>query len=137
MAEAGRPAEARGLVDELLVNAAGVPVALWGFPGAIAAERVGRTSELLAVLDASDETPWGVATRHYASGRYAEAADGLDAIGDAQTAAHVRLRAAEALAAVGSRVDADAELARAVAFFRSVRATRYLRRAEGLLAAAS
>jgi tetratricopeptide (TPR) repeat protein len=136
-ADADRPAEARGLVDELLANAAGVPVALWGFPGAIAAERVGRTSELLAVLDASDETPWGVATRHYAHGRYGEAADTLEAIGDLHMAAHARLRAAEALGAAGRKVEADAELARAVDFFRSVRATRYLRRAEGLLAAAS
>jgi hypothetical protein len=63
--------------------------------------------------------------------------DRLDAIGDMQTAAHVRLRAAEALAAAGRRADTDAELARARAFFERVRATRYLRRAEGLLAAAS
>ena len=48
-----------------------------------------------------------------------------------------RLRAAEGLAAAGRRAEADAQLQRALAFFRSVGATRYIREGEALLAASA
>ena len=51
--------------------------------------------------------------------------------------ATARLRAAKPLAAAGRRTDADEQLQAALAFFRSVGATRYVRDAEALLAAAS
>lgn len=50
-------------------------------------------------------------------------------------AAELRLRSAEALVAEGRRAEADVQLAEALAFFRSVGATRIVRRAEALLAA--
>jgi hypothetical protein len=50
-------------------------------------------------------------------------------------AALTRLRAAEALVAVGRRTEADEQLRQALAFFRSVGATRYTRAGEALLAA--
>jgi hypothetical protein len=49
----------------------------------------------------------------------------------------VRLQAAQRLVEAGRRAEADAYLQPALAFFRSVRATRYVREAEALLAAAS
>ena len=49
--------------------------------------------------------------------------------------AHARLAAAEALAADGRRADADEQIARALVFFRSVGATRYIREGEAILAA--
>jgi hypothetical protein len=49
--------------------------------------------------------------------------------------AFVRLLAAEQLAASGRRAEADEQLAPALAFFRRVGATRFLRRADALLAA--
>ena len=49
----------------------------------------------------------------------------------------MRLRAAESFAAQGKRREADEQLDRALTFFRSVGATRYVREGEALLAAAS
>jgi hypothetical protein len=45
-----------------------------------------------------------------------------------------RLRAAEALVAEGRRAEADEQLRPALAFYRSVRATRYVQEGEALLA---
>jgi hypothetical protein len=49
--------------------------------------------------------------------------------------AEVRLRAAESLVAQGRRAEGDVQLQLALAFYRSVRATRFIREAEALLAA--
>ena len=46
-----------------------------------------------------------------------------------------RLRAARALVDENRRAEADAQLHRALAFYRSVGATRYIREGEALLAA--
>jgi hypothetical protein len=47
----------------------------------------------------------------------------------------MRLCAAEQLVAEGRRAEADEQLAQALAFYRSVGATRHVREAEALLAA--
>ncbi len=47
----------------------------------------------------------------------------------------MRLRAAERLVADGRRAEADVQLQKALAFYRSVGATRYIREGEALLAA--
>jgi class 3 adenylate cyclase/tetratricopeptide (TPR) repeat protein len=57
--------------------------------------------------------------------------------GDVTDVAVVRLRAAQRLVKEGRRAEADAYLQPALAFFRSVGATRYVREGEALLAAAS
>ena len=49
----------------------------------------------------------------------------------------VRLRGAEALVQAGRRAEADAMLQQALAFYRSVGATRYIREAEALFAASA
>ena len=64
------------------------------------------------------------------------AAELLDEMGIAPYAALVRLKAAEELVATGRRAEADARLRRALEFWRSVGAERYIRRAEGLLSKA-
>jgi hypothetical protein len=51
--------------------------------------------------------------------------------------AFVRLRSAEALVEAGRRADADVQLDRALAFYRSVDATAYIREAEALFAASA
>ena len=51
--------------------------------------------------------------------------------------AHARLRAAEQLRIEGRHADANEQLERALAFFRSVGAVRYVRRGEALLAASA
>ena len=47
----------------------------------------------------------------------------------------MRLRAAESLVAQGRRAEADVQLQKARAFYRSVGATRFIREGEALLAA--
>ena len=51
--------------------------------------------------------------------------------------AYARLCAAESLAARGRRAEADEELHAALAFYRSVGATRFIREGEALLAASA
>ena len=51
--------------------------------------------------------------------------------------AFVRLSAAEAIAAAGRRPEANVQLERALAFYRSVGATAYVREAEALFAASA
>jgi class 3 adenylate cyclase/tetratricopeptide (TPR) repeat protein len=70
-------------------------------------------------------------------GRVADAADLYERIGTAEEAAVARLLAAEQLVEQGRRAEADAQLHRALAFYRAAGATRIVRDAEALLAAAS
>ena len=51
--------------------------------------------------------------------------------------AYARLRAAENLVREGRRAEADAELERALAFWRTAGATAYVREGEALLAASA
>jgi hypothetical protein len=51
--------------------------------------------------------------------------------------AFYRLRAAERLVGEGRRAEADEQLRPALAFYRSVRAARYVREGEALLAASA
>ena len=76
---------------------------------------------LLALLDKDFET----------------AGDLFEAAGVLDWEARARLWAAEALMSKGRRSEADEQLRRALDFFRSVGATRYIREGEALLAAAS
>ena len=60
-----------------------------------------------------------------------------EAIGAAPQEALFRLWAAEQLVDEGRRAEADEQLRRALAFYRSVGATRYVREGEALLAASA
>ena len=83
------------------------------------------------------ETRWQSAARAYAAGDFEEAAEHLGDMGARPDEAFARLRAAEAMAAAGRRPEADVQLERALAFYRSVGATVYIREAEGLFAASA
>ena len=72
-----------------------------------------------------------------ASGDFERAAATYARIGSLPDEAYARLRAAEQLVAAGHRVEANQQLERAVAFYRQVRATGYLRAGEELLAASA
>jgi hypothetical protein len=72
-----------------------------------------------------------------ARGDLVGAADILQASGAAALEAHARLRAAGRLTADGRHAEAEEQLQRALAYYRSVGATRYIREGERLLAAAS
>lgn len=80
-------------------------------------------------------TPWLDANRSVLDGDFAAAADVLDEIGALPAKAFCELRAAEELVADGRRAEADRYLHRALGFWRSVGATRYIREGEALLAA--
>src|SRR6476646_7033310 len=102
---------------------------------AAAAHQLGLDDELEAALAGRARTPWTDAVGAYAAGDFASAAEILRRIGSKPDEADARLRAAERLFGEGRRAEADGQLQLALAFYRSVGATRYVRECEALLAA--
>jgi len=80
---------------------------------------------------------WAEAGRSYFAGEFAQAADRYEAIGSLTDEAEARLRAARHLVESGRPDEASEQLERALSFYRSVEATRFVREGEALLAAAS
>jgi tetratricopeptide (TPR) repeat protein len=104
---------------------------------AVALVALGGTSELPALVERSRvKTPWRRASAAYVSGDFGLAADAYSAMGALPEEAEARLRAAEALVREGRRAEADEELKRSLALWRSFGATAYVREGEALLAAA-
>ena len=95
-----------------------------------------RGDELRMLLGPARDTLWVAAARHVAAGELAAAADVYGEMGSLPDEAYARLSAVKALVSAGRRADADEQLARALGFFRSVGAARYVREGEALLAAA-
>ncbi len=89
------------------------------------------------MLPESLPTPWVEAAAAICSGEFRRAADVLGDIGCRSGEAYARLRAAKQLVEVGPRAEADAELNRALVFYREVGATGYVREGEALLAASA
>ena len=83
------------------------------------------------------KTRWLEAARAYAAGVFEEAAGIHAEMGAVVEEAYARLRAAEAYVRAGRPGEADAQLQRALAFYRSVGATAYIREAESLFAASA
>jgi tetratricopeptide (TPR) repeat protein len=110
----------------------------WPSDLAVGLVPLGKQAEFLALVDRSHvTTPWRVAASSYVSEDYSAAARVYAEIGALPEEAYARLRAAEALVGEGRRAEADAELKRSLAFWRSVGATAYVREGEALLAEAS
>jgi hypothetical protein len=110
----------------------------WATALAVVLTELGREGELETIVEsATVSTRWLDAARTYASGAFGEAADVYAEIGSVPDEAFARLRAAEALVAAGRRPEADAQLQRALTFYRSVGATAYIREAESLFAASA
>jgi class 3 adenylate cyclase len=80
---------------------------------------------------------WRFVEACLSEGNLLDLADRLSALDFRVDEAHVRLRAAEELVGAGRRPEADDQLRRALAFFRSVGASRYVREGEALLAASA
>jgi class 3 adenylate cyclase/tetratricopeptide (TPR) repeat protein len=131
-AEAGRLAEARRLTDEWLeIGALAYPLV----DVALIADDVERVDEVrLTIERLEQESRFRDAARSLVEGEPAEAADILFETGHLDDEAAARLRAAEKLLEEGRRAEADVQLEKALAFYRSVDATRYLAKAESLLA---
>lgn len=138
---AGRQGEARALADEVarFDPAAALLTEAWSFPEYVALlHDLGMGEELARVLDAlPDSWPWTHAGRAVAEGDLVSAADILGSIAEPLAEATFRLKAGEALMRTGRNVEADEQLAQALAFFRSVGATVYISAAEALAASAA
>jgi class 3 adenylate cyclase/tetratricopeptide (TPR) repeat protein len=136
--ELSRDGEARALANELSTLLEERPFAptYWVVDLALVREGLGQPEPLLPAPPVL-RLPWLAAAEAYAAGEFAYAAEILGGIGSQPDAAYARLRAGEALAAAGRHSEADLELRRALDFYRSVGASRYVRRAEGLLAASA
>jgi class 3 adenylate cyclase/tetratricopeptide (TPR) repeat protein len=95
-----------------------------------------RSEELVeATKRATTRTPHVDAAEALARGNYVAAADIYAKMGSLPNEAYARLRATTHLVDAGQRKEADQQLQRTLAFWRSVSATRYVREAEALLPA--
>ena len=133
LALAGRHAEAGRQTDELmaLVTKQEFHANRWAVALAFTLDDLGRSPDASVQLSAlASSTPWREAALAYIAGDRAGAADILDEMGNRTDAAYARLRAAEEGAAAE-------QLERALAFYRGVAATVYLRRGEALLPASA
>jgi class 3 adenylate cyclase/tetratricopeptide (TPR) repeat protein len=112
--------------------------ALWLIDAAVVLAALGRGPELARLVEtATVKTPWRRAAAVYAAGDFQAAADEYSAIGALPEEANARLRAAEVLVREGRRAEAEAELKRSLAFWRSVGAKAYVREGEALMAASA
>jgi class 3 adenylate cyclase/tetratricopeptide (TPR) repeat protein len=133
---------ANEFVDEVLsewkAQAYALPVASeWLGELAISLDVLGRAGELAEAAPGVKSTlPWLEAALAYAAGDFAGAGDVYEKIGAFSEEAYARLRAARALVEQGRRAEADVQLERALAVFRSAGATAYVREGEALLAKA-
>ena len=95
---------------------------------------LGRGDELAArVRGVGARTPWLEAGLASARGDFVDAATIYERVGDRPDEAYSRLRVAEQLIALGRTALARDQLDQALDYFRSVHATAYVRRGEGLV----
>jgi class 3 adenylate cyclase/tetratricopeptide (TPR) repeat protein len=134
--EAGQATEAGTLADEFLddsrkrgLSFEGVtlPTLAWTFVG------LGRADELVEPLRPKLHSLWAKAAQAIVEGEFPRAADICAEIGSKPDEAYARLRAAQSMFAEGRQEEAEEQLQRAVDFYRSVGAIRYLREAESLI----
>ncbi|TMJ94117.1 MAG: hypothetical protein E6G67_10455 [Actinobacteria bacterium] len=133
---AGRPHDVETFTTELLESssiagddATWLPNISATLAGIHRGEELGRLTSGLPL-----RTAWVDAAEACVAGDHVRAAELYEAIGSLPDEANSRVRAADALLGAGDRRAAEHELARALAFYRSVGATAYIRNAEALLA---
>jgi len=132
-------ADAAGYVaerfDELVaaIGAATPGTGCWTAEIALALAWTDQTERLAAVTLAGPSR-WAAAARLIAAGRHDEAADGFAAMGAAAEEALARVLSARGLIDHGRGADADAELRRALEFWRRVDAAGHAATAEAMFA---
>jgi class 3 adenylate cyclase/tetratricopeptide (TPR) repeat protein len=105
---------------------------------ALVARSAGREDDFRELLSRGPKyTRWLDAAEAIVEDDLRGAADILAETGALPVEAFCRLRAAQALVAEGRRAEADEQLRPALAFYRGVRATRYVREGEALMAASA
>jgi class 3 adenylate cyclase/tetratricopeptide (TPR) repeat protein len=137
LAKTGDPSGALAALDELARLDA---IERWGPSSvlrALALLELGRARDVGLEEHAGPVTPWQQAAVAIGAGELDSAADRLAAIGARAFEADIRLQAARRHRKAGRIADADAQLERALAFYREVRATAAIQEGEALLAAAS
>jgi tetratricopeptide (TPR) repeat protein len=134
----GNPETARALADEAMECLKDGNASVMDYLHVLAwtAAALGRGQDLVSLMPRG-EGDWARAARLFAEGDLRGAADVCAAMGALTEEARDRLRLAEQLGAEGRQSEAEIELQLALAFYRSVGATRYMREAEGLLAASA
>jgi tetratricopeptide (TPR) repeat protein len=134
----GDELRAGALADELLGELVGEATGMWSFVTlAWVLLDLGRERELLPVLAEQNPGRWVDASVAVARGDLAEAADIFARIGSRPDEAQARMTAACRLVREGRAALARPQLEDALAFFKEVEATAYLRRAELLLPASA
>lgn len=130
--EAGRIDEAKGLAREALAE----PPVIYSLADlAWVAAELDCAPQLLEQLERIPlQTKWVDAARALLQRDFATAAEVYYDMGALDSEAAARQRAAAQLVAEGRRAEADEQLQRSLAFWRSVGATRYIRQGEALLA---
>ena len=101
------------------------------------ARQLGIQQQVRDLVERAPETPWKEVALAGAGGNFGRAADLLAACGAPTFEAEARLWAAEELIEAGNRAAGEAELQRALTFYRKVGATRYVKQGEALLAASA
>jgi class 3 adenylate cyclase/tetratricopeptide (TPR) repeat protein len=136
LAAAGRDEEAWADVDELLRlwRENGIGGSYWTADLAFAAAELDRGGEIVPHLAEARRTPWVEAAVAVATGDFPRAADLFAAIGSRPDEALARLRAGASLLDEVNAPQAREELERALDFFRSVGAARYVLEGERLIA---
>jgi len=138
-ADAGDPDRAAALLEELFAVVRAAPegplLEMWVYPGIHALEELARVAELEEFLDGAGDNIWVDAARLHLRSDLPGAADALARGGVLVDEARTRLAAAERFASAGRSAEAQAQLDLALAFYRSVGASLYVRRAERLIPA--
>jgi tetratricopeptide (TPR) repeat protein len=138
LAHTGHVDRARRHAEEMLELYRQRPIALSRVTDlASVAERLDLVDELRDVLEYVADTPWRTAAELQLAGDHSAAATVFDEMGSRWRAAGARLAAAESRAAQGRRAEGEAELEKALEFYRSVGATFFVGRGEALLARAA
>ncbi|HEX9598704.1 MAG TPA: adenylate/guanylate cyclase domain-containing protein [Gaiellaceae bacterium] len=101
------------------------------------ARQLGLQQEVRQLIEKVSEGPWKDVTLAGAGGDFGRAADLFAGFGSPTLEAEARLCAAEELIEAGQRAAGEAELQKALAFYRKVGATSYIQQGEALLAASA
>lgn len=133
----GRLEDARQLAEELLALAR-VHSPTLIFYGVCTlspvAEPLGIAEAMREVVERARPSPWKDAELAVLTGDVGRAAEIFAGVGYRTREAEIRLLAAGRMIEAGRRAEGEAELERALAFYRSVGATFYIKRGEALLA---
>ena len=129
----GRSEEALRLTDEALQT--GFLPYYVAYDAAWVMHELGPES--LSVPLPETHEPWRSVVNALLQGDLVDVADRLGDVGLLHDEAHTRLRAAREFVSAGRRAEADEQLRRALAFYRTVGASRYVREGEALLAASA